>query len=57
MSTPAATKSGAISAPVAAVTTPRTMEMAQRRRSVLLVRRASLTAAMAMMAMTAGAMP
>jgi len=54
ISSPAATNSSATSAPVTAVTPPISSEMAHRRRSVRLVRRASLTAASTM---TAGATP
>ena len=57
MSSPAAMNSRAISAPVNAVTTARTALMAHSRRSRWLVSLASLYAATAMMAITAGAMP
>jgi len=57
MTNPAATNRKATSVPVAAVIRPTIAEMAQSRVSVRFVRRASLTAAMAMMAMTAGATP
>jgi hypothetical protein len=54
---PAAIKRRAISAPVTAVTTRVIAEMAHRRRSRPFVRGASLIAAMAMMAITPGAIP
>ena len=50
-------KSNAISVPVVAVTMSSAAEMTHNRRSDLLVSRASFTAAMAMMAITPGAMP
>ena len=50
-------KSKATSAPVTAVTTPMATEIIHSFGSRLSVRRASLTAATAITAMTAGAMP
>jgi len=57
MSRPAAMNSTAISAPVNAVTTPSTALMAHSRQSRRSVIRASLYAATAMIAITAGAIP
>src|SRR5215813_13664406 len=57
ISRPATMNRTAISAPVAAVTMARTTLMAHSRRSRRLVSLASFQAAMAMMAITAGAMP
>ena len=54
---PAATNRIAISAPVRAVTARITAEMPHRRRSFAFVSLASFTAAKAMIAMTAGAIP
>src|SRR5215813_1124365 len=54
---PAAMNRAAISAPETAVTIARTMLMAQSRLSWRLVSLASFQAAMAIIAMTAGAMP
>src|SRR2546425_8166796 len=57
MSRPAAMNSTAISAPVTAVTTPSTALMVHSRQSRRLVIRASLYAATAMIAITAGGVP
>ena len=57
ITSPAPMNSKAISAPVRAVTAMRIAEIAHSRASRPLVSRASLTAATAMIAMTAGAIP